>query len=174
MIYLTAADWLIIFVLFVSTLISIFRGFVREAFSLGTWLAAVLISRLFATQLSTLLVDYIELPSLRLGVSYVVLIVATLIVGAMVNHLSGELVRKTGLGGTDKFFGLFFGFARGGIVILIVIAGLFYLAPVHEDVWWEESVIIPYVVKAVEWLGPLLWEQSEKLVYFEILGRTNG
>ena len=137
-------------------------------------MAAILVSRLFATQLSTLLVDYIELPSLRLGVSYVVLIVATLIVGAMINHLSGELVRKTGLGGTDKFFGLFFGFARGGIVILIVIAGLFYLAPVHEDIWWEESVIIPYVVKAVEWLGPLLWEQSEKLVYFEILGRTNG
>ncbi len=164
MTYLAAVDWLIIFVLFVSTLISITRGFVREAFSLATWIAAIIISRLFAGQLSTLLVDYIELPSLRLGVAYIALIVGSLIVGAMINHLIGELVRKTGLGGTDKFLGMFFGFARGGIVILLIIAGLFYLAPVQEDVWWTESVFIPYIVKAVEWLGPLMWEQSGKFV----------
>jgi membrane protein required for colicin V production len=174
MIYLTAADWLIIFVLFVSTLISIFRGFVREAFSLGTWLAAILISRLFANHLSSLLVDLIELPSLRLGVSYIVLIVATLIVGAMTNNLTRELVHKIGLGGTDKFLGMFFGFARGAVVILILIAGLFYLAPVQKDDWWEDSVIIPHVVEAVEWLGPLLWKQSEKLVFFDILDGING
>lgn len=164
MTYLAAVDWLIIFVLFVSTLISITRGFVREAFSLATWIAAIIISRLFAGQLSTLLVDYIELPSLRLGVAYIALIVGSLIVGAMINHLIGELVRKTGLGGTDKFLGMFFGFARGGIVIVLIIAGLFYLAPVQEDVWWTESVFIPYIVKAVEWLGPVLWEQSGKFI----------
>lgn len=164
MTYFAAVDWLILSVLFVSTFISITRGFVREAFSLGTWIAAIVVSRLFAGQLSTLLVDYIELPSFRLGAAYIALIVGTLIVGGMINHLIGELVRKTGLTGTDKFLGMFFGLARGCVVTLVVVAGLYYLTPVQEDIWWRESVLIPHVVKAVEWLGPLLWEQGGQII----------
>ena len=45
---LATIDWVIVGVLGVSTLISIRRGFVKEALSLVTWIAAVLIARLFA------------------------------------------------------------------------------------------------------------------------------
>ncbi len=127
MIYPAAIDWIIIAILLISTLISIWRGFVREALSLVTWIAAIIISRLFASQVSTLLIDYIDMPSMRLGAAYALLFAGTLIVGALVNNLIAEVVKMTGLGGTDKFFGMFFGFARGGVVILVVVAGLYYL-----------------------------------------------
>lgn len=166
MIFLSAIDWIMLLLLLVSTLISIKRGFVKEGFSLATWVAAVIVSRLFARQLSTLLVDYIELSSLRLGTAYVLLIVGTLMVGAMINHLIGEFVLKVGLSGMDKFIGMFFGFARGCVILIVLIAGLYYLAPVAEDNWWSQSVFIPHIVDAVEWLGPLLWEQSERLIEF--------
>tara|TARA_B100001964_G_scaffold244093_1_gene324229 strand:- start:9387 stop:9905 length:519 start_codon:yes stop_codon:yes gene_type:complete len=162
--FLATVDWLIVAILAVSTLISIRRGFVKEALSVVTWTAAIIISRLFASQVSTLLVGVIEMPSLRLGAAYAMLFAGTLIVGGLLNSLVSEVIKMTGLGGTDKFFGMFFGFARGSIVILVVVAGLYYLAPVQEDSWWKESVLLPHVVSTIEWLGPILWEQGEQLI----------
>ena len=162
--FLAIVDWLILGILLISTSISFVRGFVKEALSLATWIAAIIIARLFANQLSTLLVEYIEVHSIRMGVSYVLLIVSTLVVGAMVNHLVSELVKMTGLSGTDRFLGMFFGFARGAVVVLVVVAGLYYLAPIEGDEWWSESVLIPQIVKTIEWLGPVLWEQGGHLV----------
>ena len=151
-------------ILGVSTLISIKRGFVKEALSLASWVATIIVSRLFANQLSTLFIDSIDTPSMRLAVAYALLFAGTLIVGAMVNNLVSQVVKMTGLGGTDRFFGMFFGFARGGLVILVLVAGLYYLTPVEEDSWWKESLLIPHVVGAIEWLGPLLWEQGGQLI----------
>ncbi|MBQ62271.1 MAG: colicin V production CvpA [Gammaproteobacteria bacterium] len=162
--FLATVDWLIVAILAVSTLISIRRGFVKEALSVVTWTAAIIISRLFASQVSTLLVGAIEMSSLRLGAAYAMLFAGTLIVGGLLNSLVSEVIKMTGLGGTDKFFGMFFGFARGSIVILVVVAGLYYLAPVQEDSWWKESVLLPHVVSTIEWLGPILWEQGEQLI----------
>ena len=164
MILLSIVDWIILAILLVSTSISFVRGFVREALSLATWVAAIIIARLFAGQLSSLLVEYIEVQSIRIGASYILLIVSTLVVGAMVNHLVCELVKMTGLSGTDRFLGMFFGLARGAVVVLIVVAMLYYLAPIEGDGWWSESVLIPEIVKTIEWLGPVLWEQGGQFV----------
>lgn len=161
---LATVDWLILGVLGISTLISIRRGFVREALSLVTWIVAVVVARLFAAQFAILLENHIELDSFRLVVSYFVLFVGTLAVGGMVNHLVGEFVKLTGLSGTDRFLGMFFGLARGAIIVLVAVAGLNYLELATEDQWWVESRLIPEIVQVVERLGPLLLEQGEQLL----------
>jgi membrane protein required for colicin V production len=161
---LALVDWIIIGILGISTLMSIRRGFVKEALSLFTWIAAVIVARLFSGQFSVLLEPHIDTASLRLGASYLILFVGTLIVGGMVNFIVGEFVKMTGLTGTDRFLGMFFGFARGAIIILLFVAGLHYLAPVQEDTWYQESRLIPEIVKVVEDLGPVLWEQGEQLL----------
>ena len=45
--HITAIDWLIIGIILISTLISVVRGFAKEALSLVTLVTAVLIARLF-------------------------------------------------------------------------------------------------------------------------------
>lgn len=159
-------DWIIIGILGISTLISIRRGFIKEALSLLTWIAAVIISRLFAGQFSVLLEPHIETATFRLAASYLILFIGTLMVGGMINHLIGEVVKLTGLSGTDKFLGMFFGLARGGIVVLLVVAGIHYIAPeaVKQDDWYQSSMLIPEFVRVVEELGPLLWEQGEQML----------
>jgi membrane protein required for colicin V production len=160
---MTTVDWIIIGVLAISTLISIRRGFVKEALSLLTWVAAVVIARLFAGQFTVVLAPYIETESLRLGASYFLLFVTTLMVGGMVNYLVGEFVKVTGLSGLDRMLGMIFGFARGALIIVVIVAGLHYVAPVKEDDWYQRSVIIPEVVVLIEELGPVLWEQGEEI-----------
>ena len=161
---LATVDWVIVGVLGVSTLISIRRGFVKEALSLVTWIVSVVVARLFAGQLAVLLENHIDLASLRLGVSYFVLFIGTLMVGGMVNHLVGEFVKLTGLSGPDRFLGMFFGLARGAIIIVVAVAGLNYLELNTKDPWWTESRLIPEIVQVVERLGPLLLEQGEQLL----------
>jgi len=161
---LASVDWIILGVLAISTLMSVRRGFVKEALSLLTWIAAVIVARLFAGQFAVLLENSIETASLRLGAAYLVLFVGTLIVGGMVNFLVGEFVKMTGLTGTDRFLGMFFGLARGALFVTLAVAGLHYLAPVKEDQWYQESRLIPEIVVLVERLGPVLWEQGEQLL----------
>ncbi len=157
-------DWILVAILAISTLLSFARGFIKEALSLVTWFAAILIARLFAGQVSTLLTPYIELPSIRIGAAYLLLVVGTLIVGGLINRLLCELVKVTGLGGMDKFLGMFFGAGRGMLVVLLVVAGLHYLAPVENDTWWTESKLAPVVIGFLEKYGPGLWEQGGEMI----------
>lgn len=143
------ADAAILIIITVSALISVRRGFTREAFSLATWVAAFIIARLFGPGLEILLEPSIETPSARVAVAFGVLFAATLIVGALVNHLIGEVVRVIGLSGTDRLFGMVFGAVRGLVVVLVlVVLG----SPMfHEDPWWRESVLVPQFAVMEDW-----------------------
>lgn len=55
-------DWVIIALLTISTLISLKRGFVREALSLITWVAAFIVARTFHPQMQSLLAGTVETP----------------------------------------------------------------------------------------------------------------
>ncbi len=139
-------DWIILGILALSMLISIKRGFVREALSLVTWVAAFVVARLFSAELAPYLANYIAASSTRLVAAFVLLFVMTLIVGAMINHLVCELIRLTGLSGTDRLLGMFFGLARG-VIVLVVAVALVKLTPLSKDKWWEESTLIPELLR---------------------------
>jgi membrane protein required for colicin V production len=91
--------------------------------------------------MSIYLVDYIEMPSARIAVAFVCLLLITLILGALVSFLFSQIVDLTGLTGTDRFAGLLFGIARGCVVmaVLVLAAGL---TPLPNDPWWAESALI--------------------------------
>ena len=95
-------DWVIIAIVGASTLISLRRGFIREALSLVTLIAAMIVSRLFGAQAATLLVNFIEVDSVRNIVAYVGLFFTTLLVGGLVNSLIVQIVKVAGLSGLDK------------------------------------------------------------------------
>ena len=57
-------DWLILGIFTISTLVGTVRGFLREALSLATLIAAIVVARVFGPHLSALLVDFIEISSL--------------------------------------------------------------------------------------------------------------
>lgn len=143
-------DWLIIGIVAVSALISLTRGFVKEALSLVTWVVAGLVAWAFGGALAELLVGYIETPSIRVITACAILFVLTLILGGLVNYLIGQLVLVTGLGGTDRFLGMVFGAARG-VLLVVVAVGLLSLAPVEGDIWWRESKLIPHFLLVADW-----------------------
>jgi len=148
-------DYVIIGIIALSALISLFRGFVREALSLTAWILAFWVSWTFFRELATYFEVWINVPSLRLGVAFLLLLVVTLILGALVNYLVGQLVEKTGLTGTDRMVGMFFGIARGSLLIAIAVL-LAGLTAIPSDPWWHESVLISYFQDLAIWLRDLL------------------
>ncbi len=144
-------DWVIVAIIAVSSLISIKRGFVKEAISLLIWALAFFVAVAFHEKLAVLLQESIESPSVRYMVSFGLLFAATLIVGSMVNYLVGELVRMTGLTGTDRLFGMVFGLARGVIVVMALLIFLPMLVPVEQEQWWHQSQLVPQFLLIEQW-----------------------
>ena len=147
-------DYVIIGIICVSAVISLVRGFVREALSLAAWVLAFWVGWSFFRELAAHL-DWLSVPSVRLGIAFAILFVVTLIVGGLVNYLVGQLVDKTGLGGTDRLIGMVFGAARGALLVavLVLLAGL---TPLPDDPWWKQSQLISYFQELVIWLKSLL------------------
>ncbi|NBA94241.1 CvpA family protein [Pseudomonas sp. R5(2019)] len=157
----TWVDWAIIAIIAISCLISLKRGFVKEALSLLTWIIAGAVAWMFGGSLSQYLESYIQTPSARIIAGCAILFVATLLVGAMVNFLIGELIRVTGLSGTDRFLGMAFGAARGGLLV-VVAAGLLSLGPVQQDPWWQESRLLPRFLLVADWSKNLILGMSSQ------------
>nr|WP_189683797.1 CvpA family protein [Pseudomonas sp. SWRI144] len=151
----TWVDWAIVAIVAISALISLSRGFVKEALSLLTWIIAGVVAWMFGGSLSVYLAGYIETPSARVIAGCAIMFIATLLVGAMVNYLIGELIRVTGLSGTDRFLGMAFGAARGALLVVVAV-GLLSLGPVQQDAWWQESVLVPKFLLVADWSKNLI------------------
>jgi membrane protein required for colicin V production len=151
----TLADYIIIAILVLSLLISLVRGFVREALSLVIWAAAFWIAFTFYTTLANLLINLIHTPSLRMITAFGALFLATLVIGALISYLLAQLIDRTGLSGTDRMLGVAFGLARGVLLVAVLIM-LAQLTPLQQDPWWKDSVLIPHFQPIEQWLRGLL------------------
>ena len=151
----TWVDWAIIAIIAISSLVSLKRGFVKEALSLLTWIVAGVVAWTFGGALSLHLSEFIELPSARIIAACAILFVATLLVGALINFLIGELVRVTGMDATDRVLGMAFGAGRGALLVVLLV-GLLSLAPVQQDSWWQQSTLLPHFLMVADWSKNLI------------------
>jgi membrane protein required for colicin V production len=135
----------------ISALFSLMRGFVREALSLVGWLVAFWVALTFAQSLAELFLGGISPPSLRIVVAFAILFVITLVLTALVNRLAGQLVRHTGLTGTDRMIGMVFGIARG-VVLVSVMVFLAGHTALPQDPWWQASAMIGVFQELALWL----------------------
>lgn len=148
-------DYAILAIIGVSVGISLLRGFTKEALSLGGWVVAVWVGLSFADSLQSLLEPHITVPSLRLIVAFAILFIATLFLAGLVNYLAVQVIRQTGLSGTDRMVGVFFGVARGALIVavLVLIGGM---TPMPQDPWWKESQLLHYFQDMAIWLRQFL------------------
>ena len=93
---MTVVDIVIIVVISLSALFSVLRGFVKEAISLASWVVAIWLAVTFAPRLAELLPPSIESEAVRQAIGFGVIFVLTLMVGAIVNKLTSQVVKKNG------------------------------------------------------------------------------
>jgi membrane protein required for colicin V production len=148
---LNGLDWIILAIVVVSGVISVVRGFVKEALSLASWVLAFWVALAFAAKLAILMPDALESPTVRWVAAAVCLFMVTLIVGGLANFLISTLVEKTGLSGTDRALGVAFGVMRGIAIVAILVLVIGDTA-MREANWWRDSTLRPYLDPVAAWM----------------------
>jgi len=137
---MTIFDFVVLIIFVVSVLLSIVRGIVRESLSLAGWVVAYMVAKIFAKDFMSVLPLSITDESLRMVISFTAIFLAVLIVMSMLTMLASALIRTVGLGSADRMLGALFGFARGLLVVLLLVlsAGLTTLP---QEPFWQKALL---------------------------------
>ncbi|CAA9892756.1 Membrane protein required for colicin V production [Candidatus Methylobacter favarea] len=144
-------DFAIIGLIFISFIRGMLRGVSHEVFSLGFWILAIWVGLSFSHEFSGFLVSAISGSVARIAAAFLILVMITLVMGGLISMLLGELISNTELTFTDRFAGMFFGAARGLIIVFVIIM-LGGLTSLPADSWWKESQLIPPFQASAIWL----------------------
>ncbi len=145
-------DYILITVVGLSMVLSLWRGFVREIISLvGLVLAFFLASR-FAGDASGLLDQWITQNNLANIAAFVLIFVLVMFIVGAIGFIVRKLVDMAALTATDRTLGMFFGAARG--MLLIGTAFLMYTAYAKPDMpFLQKSLLTPYAIQLSEVIG---------------------
>lgn len=155
------ADIAVFSIIGLSILISLFRGFIKEAVSLASWIAAVAVAIIFSSRVAGYLPVSVESQTARVIIAFVALFIVTLIAGAIINYLISQLVDKSGLSGTDRMLGVIFGIVRGGLIVATLVL-LASLTNMPKEKWWQSTLTLPFfeeVAEQVKGMLPPAWQQ---------------
>ncbi len=147
MLIFTVIDYVILFVVILSGVVSLFRGFIKEALSLLLWVLAFSLTLSFNDVVSDYLVDVISLPPIRFAVANAGLFFVIMLIGSILNQAISTLIKTSGLGMFDRMLGLLFGVARGVLVMLAVVIITPYIVDIENTKWWTASLLVPYLLE---------------------------
>ena len=123
-------------------LLSVMRGFVREVLALASWVIAFVAASVLSGTVAGWLAGLIGNESWRALAAFAAVFLATLIGMSLLALAVSRLMRKAGLGLEDRLLGGFFGFARGILIVLVlVLLGGLTSAPRLPA--WNDAMLSP-------------------------------
>ena len=152
---MTAFDYAVLFIIGSSVLVSVIRGFTREALSLLGWVIAFFMASALSGVAAEWFAPMIKDGSLRVLAGFVTVFVVTLILASIAAMVASRLLKKAGLGLEDRLLGGFFGFARGMLIVLVLVL-VSGLTALPRQPAWNEAMLSPPLEALAAALKPWL------------------
>jgi membrane protein required for colicin V production len=128
-----------------SILYSVWKGMVREAFSLVALVVAYLVALNLYSNLADLVGGVITEETLANILSFIVLFVVGLLIVAMVGRRVKKFLHSAhAISGWDRFLGGFFGMAKGIFLMIVFMFPLQWFDETYAR-WTEDSLVAPYL-----------------------------
>lgn len=157
---MNGADWIIIAVVVISCLIGLWRGFMREAISLATWIIGLWLAWTFSPSIEPMLGGLLSGPQVRVWVARLIILVLVVLAGNLVGFVVTRAVRYSPFGVADRMLGVLFGLLRGALLIGVgVILG--ELLELDGEPWWSKSTLLPYTEFLGDWVRALVNEVQD-------------
>jgi len=160
---ITWIDIIIVVIFLISTTIALLRGFVREAISIVTWVAAIWLALSQSEQVSFLLPEAIDSASfsfgekeygsnIRVGIAFVLIMVGVLVFGALINFVLSQIMKTQILRGVDRMLGMVFGLLRASVITIILIMTASAFTTLPQASTWQTSRLIKPFEQAAVWV----------------------
>lgn len=184
----TFVDIGVILVLLISAGVSFFRGFIREVLTIFGVAGGAFVALMFGGSLKPIvhgwygikegvdpgkLFDIVPMTLAADVTAYAVIFLGVFILLQLISHFLAASAHALGLGPVDRTLGIFFGLARGVLLI-----GLLYL-PFHlilsdeaKKEWLSGSKTYFYVQGVAEWMSSYLPQDEETKKAGEKMGEA--
>ena len=126
-VYFNIIDILVISIILISCVVATFRGFVKETFSIISWLIALIVAFQLYERFKLELVQYISQKVIVDIVAFGFPFLTTLFISNLISSWLSPKFSVPGLLIFDKLFGLIFGVTRGILFVLLLYLGVTYL-----------------------------------------------
>ena len=162
---MTSFDYSVLLIIGISIVVSMMRGAVREVLAIVGWLAAFYVAKTYATQLTPLLPADIPSDSLKILAAFVMLFLAVLLISSLLCIALSGVLKKIGLNWLNRGVGAVFGFARG-LLIVCVLVFLAGLTSLPKDVRWTNAMFSSPLEALVKTMLPLVPQTVAKHVKY--------
>ena len=158
-------DYVVLGIVAVSLMLGLWRGVVSELIALAAWVMAFMAALEFGAETGRMVFAGIADPAIRALAGCVLVFVGVLVLMSLIRLAVRSMVKALGLSLSDRLLGMFFGLARGVLlVMLLVAAGGMTSAP--QQPWWKEATLAPPLETAVLVAKPWLPDDLAKKIRF--------
>ena len=128
-----------------SVVYSVWKGMVREAFSLVALVVAYLVALNLYSNVAILISGVITEETLANILSFIVLFITSLLIVALLGRMVKKFLYSTHtISGWDRFLGGFFGVAKGIFLMIVFMFPLQWFDETYAR-WTEDSLVAPYL-----------------------------
>lgn len=156
-------DWIIGLVFLISVVVGMWRGFVKEALSIASWIMAFWLAISFCHEAGEFIGGYVNIPTetFRVWAGFSLVFVVTLFAFALLSMLVTKLMLHGPVKTLDRILGVGFGGIRAAAII-IAFMWVIRAMGMSESAWWSNSSLIPKFIPALDWAEARLPESLQR------------
>ena len=142
------------------------RGFIRECIGLAGWAAALFLARSYAVDVAAQLPASIPNEGLRMVAGFIIVFFGVLLVASLIAIALSELFKQAGIGWIDRGLGAVFGFARGLLIVAVLVL-LGGMTTLPQDVRWRNAMFSAPLEAMIVSAKPWLPNELNRLIKFD-------
>ena len=154
-------DVIFIIITFLSILIGILRGFVKEILSIIFLILAVVLSILYYKNAGDILKGYINNTEVANFMGFISIFIIILVAGALLTFFLKKIIVIGPIKSVDRLLGAFFGFLRSAMICAILLFGILAFPGDNKGIV-SNSRFAPEVFKVIKVIMGFIPENFKK------------
>ena len=154
--YFNIIDIIVFGIILTSCIVATFRGFVKEFFSIISWILSLIVAFNFFEKFKLKLLDHISQEIIVDFLAFGFPFLGTLILSSIISNWLSPKFDVNGVLIFDKICGFVFGALRGFLLILLFYLGFLYL--IGKDKKLPDTLLEAYSFKYINFSAELLIE----------------